>query len=86
MSTHKRKLTKEEISNAFAPDALEVGRPTLTTKEAAELLRVSPKTINSWKNAGYLEGTYRKHQGKDCYWRDRLLDCYFNGADWHEKK
>lgn len=82
MSTARRKLTNDEIKRAFESDT----RVALTTKEAAELLGVNPKTLNSWRNAGYLEGTYRKRPGDDRYWRDRLIAHYFNGPEWHASK
>lgn len=81
MSTRQRKLTQEEIQRAFAEGAPPLINPILSTEEAAELLRIAPKTLDAWKNAGRLEGTYRK-RGLVRYWRDRLIAHFFNGPDW----
>lgn len=85
MSTAGRKLTKAEIENAFADGSAPFIRQILTTKEAADLLRITPKTLDTWKNAGRLEGAYRK-RGNVMYWRDRLVDKVFNGPEWSNDK
>ena len=82
MSTSRKKLKAEEITLAVGNDAKPVVPSVLTTREAAKLLRMKPKTLNAWKNAGLLEGTYRQRRGRDRYWRDRLLACFFNGPEW----
>lgn len=84
MSTKTKKLSASEIELAFGNGAEPAVHQLLTTKEAAKLLRVTPKTLNVWKNAGLLEGTYRQRRGQDRYWRDRLVACFFNGLDWNE--
>ncbi len=86
MSTRDKKLSNAEIRQAFSEGSTPVVPQVLTTEEAAALLRLRPKTLNAWKNAGLLEGSYRQRQGQDRYWRDRLLACYFNGADWDDKQ
>ena len=85
MSTRDQKLTKSEIECAFAEGAAPAVRQLLTTEEAADLLRIKPKTLDAWKSAGRLEGAYRK-RGKVIYWRDRLLEKFFNGLDWTNGK
>lgn len=82
MSTHKKRLTKDEIARAFEAGEFSKFPSIMTTEEAAEMLRVAPKTLNSWKNASFLEGTYRQQRAEDRYWRDRLVECFFNGPDW----
>ncbi|GAA4428808.1 helix-turn-helix domain-containing protein [Bremerella cremea] len=82
MTINKKRLTKGEIASAFVEGEFSKYSPILTTKEAAEMLRVKPKTVNAWKNAGLLEGTYRQQRGEDRYWRDRLIDSFFNGPTW----
>lgn len=83
MSIRQKRQTRDEIHKAFANGAFSKFGAVLTTKEVAEILSVTPKTVNAWKNAGLLEGTYRQQRGEDRYWRDRLIECYFNGRDWH---
>ncbi len=85
MSTARRRLTKGEIESAFADGSAPLIRQILTTEEAADLLRIKPKTLDAWKNAGRLEGAYRK-RGNVMYWRDRLVDKVFNGPDWSNDK
>lgn len=86
MSTKIKKITIDEIQSAFGADSEPVIPRILTTREAAELLRIQPKTLNDWKNAGLLEGTYRQRSGQDRYWRDRLVTAFFNGKDWNGKQ
>jgi len=83
MTINNKRLTKDEISRAFAEGPFSKYPPILTTKEAAEMLGVKPKTINAWKNEGLLEGTYRQQRKEDRYWRDRLIDRFFNGPEWN---
>jgi hypothetical protein len=50
--------------------------------QVAELLGRSPKTIDDWRAKGRFDGAYRR-RGKHCiYWRDRVIDKVFNGAEW----
>lgn len=85
MSTKNKKLSNTEIEQAFSEGSVPVVRQMLSTEEAAVLLGFKPKTINDWKNAGLLEGTYRQRQGHDRYWRDRLVAWFFNGPEWNAK-
>lgn len=83
MSTKSKKLSSSEIERAFAEGSSPVVKQILITEEAAQLLGVKPKTLNAWKNAGFLEGTYRQRQGLDRYFRDRLVAHFFNGPEWN---
>lgn len=78
MSTIRKRLTPSEIKAALGDRV----PPILTTAEAAELLRVTPKTLNAWKNKGFLEGAFCHRRGEDRYWSDRLIQRYFNAQEW----
>ena len=72
------RLTHEELVNAFKDNA---GIPTiLKTPEAANLLRVSKKTLYEWLAQGKLRGTYVKRGKHLFFWRDKLVEAFFAGA------
>lgn len=85
MSTKFKKLATSEIERAFGEGSEPAIRQILSTQQAADLIGIAPKTLNEWKNAGLLEGSYRQRNRRDFFWRDRLVACLFNGHDWNER-
>lgn len=82
VSTRQRKLSKDEIRQAFdGADGARVG-PILTLAELAEVIRVSPKTAYEWIAKGRLDGAFRKRGKHILIWRDRVLELLFNGPEW----
>ena len=82
MASKKLNLSKEERARPFQGEFGELYPPILTTQQVADLFSASPKTLSGWLSKGHFDGTYRKH-GKRCrFWRDRVLDKFFNGKDW----
>jgi excisionase family DNA binding protein len=82
VSTRVRKLSKDEIQQAFAgPDAARFP-PILTPTQLAEVVQLSVKTIYEWIRQGRLDGAFRKRGKHVLIWRDRALDLLFNGPGW----
>ena len=82
MSTH-RPLRPGELDALFAdPATARQFPPLLSTKQAAELLGVSEKTLGYWKSAGRLEGVVRKRGKRNFYLRNRLIAAVFEGPEW----
>jgi excisionase family DNA binding protein len=76
-------LRPAEIAAALAPDTSGRGLPAiLDVPQVAELLGLSPKTIYHWVAAGRFDGTFRKRGKHLRFWRDRVVDRFFNGPDW----
>ncbi len=75
-------LSSVEITRAFAGPEGEKFSHVLRVEDLALLLRVSRKTIYEWKQKGYLEGTYRQQKKMTLFWRDKVVDHFFNGKDW----
>ena len=82
MSTRGRKLSKAEIRQAFSESTGAPLPPILTTEQLADLLQVSKKTLYEWVSKGRLDGAFRKRGKHHKFWRDRVLDIFFNGSDW----
>ena len=81
------KLTHSEIAAAFATDDLRRAYPPiLNVPEAVQLLRLrSPKTLYIWIERGRLDGAFRRRGKSYLFWRDRLIDRVFNGAEWESE-
>lgn len=82
MTTHKRKLSKPEIQQAFAEGTDVHFPPILNVPQLAELVQISPKTVYEWIAKGRLDGAFRKRGKHLLIWRDRAIDILFNGKDW----
>jgi hypothetical protein len=87
VSVKNRKLSREEIGQAFAGGGGEGFPVILSPAKLAELLQLSPKTIYDWLARGRLDGAFRKRGKHILIWRDRAIDTLFNGTDWgpHDK-
>ncbi len=73
------KLTNSEISAAFAnPGDADVFPPILTIEEAAALLQVPVETLRDWRSRGLLKGCSRRKGKRVRFFRDRLIQWYFN--------
>ncbi len=80
-------LRKSEIDTAFRDESAKgIPSPTVTVKEAAELLKVSIKTIYFWIQLGRFDGCFRKRGKHIRFWRNRLIEHFFNGPDWQSAK
>ena len=82
VSTRIKKISKDEIQQAFAgADGARFG-PILTPAQLADLVQLSVKTIYEWIAKGRLDGAFRKRGKHDLIWRDRAVDLIFNGPEW----
>ena len=82
MSTTKRKLSKDEIQQAFADGLGAQFPPILKVEQLAALLQISAKTVYEWITKGRLDGAFRKRGKHHLIWRDRAIDILFNGKEW----
>lgn len=73
-----------EIELAFSTEDLRRRfPPILSVCQVAELLgNLSRKTVYTWIAAGRLDGAFRKRGKHLLFWRDRVIDRIFNGAEW----
>ena len=83
VSTRVRKLSKDEIQQAFAGADAARFPPILTPVQLAGLAQLSVKTIYEWISQGRLDGAFRKRGKHVLIWRDRALDLLFNGPEWN---
>lgn len=72
------KLTKKEIAAAFGNEAAGGPPQILTTKQAHELLQIPRSTFFQWKAQGVFAGCFRRHGKCTRWWRDRLVEAFFN--------
>ncbi len=82
MGKEKRKLTQEEIKQAFEDPVGKDFPIILNPEKLAHLLGLSRKTIYEWISQGRLDDVFRKRGKHVLIWRDRALDLLFNGPDW----
>jgi hypothetical protein len=82
MASKRLHLTREEIERAFAGEAGERFGPILSPAKVAEFHGLSVKTIYEWMARGRLDGTYRGRGKHALFWRDRVIDAFFNGKEW----
>ncbi len=77
-------LRPAEISAAFTTDELRREFPViLDVPQVTRLLGLSSnKTIYFWIAEGRFDGTFRKRGKHLRFWRDRVIDRFFNGAEW----
>lgn len=73
------KLSKNEISSAFQGDAMSAYPPIMTTAQACEMLQIPRSTLAQWKTQGKFLGCHRRIGKSTRWWRDRLVESYFNG-------
>jgi hypothetical protein len=81
MSTRSKRLTDAEIRQAMDSAAVP---PILTMPELSALIRVPTKTLYEWIARGRLDGTYRRRGKPFLFWRDRIINLIFNGAEWDD--
>jgi len=82
VSSRIKKLSQDEIQQAFAgADGTHFG-PILSPSQFAELAQLSVKTVYEWIARGRLDGAFRKRGKHNLIWRDRALDILFNGPEW----
>ena len=82
MPSRKLDLSAEEIARPFQGPLADQFPPILTKQQAATLLATNVKTLSVWMAFGHLDGSYNR-RGKACrFWRDRLIEVFFNRKDW----
>ena len=77
----RQTVSAEELQRPFSEPGNAV-RAVLSPAQFAELLGISPKTLNHWISQGRLGGSFLKRGKQVLIWRDRALDILFNGPDW----
>ena len=83
MSKKSIGLTKSEIQRAFdTEDLRKQFPPILTTQMVADLLGVAISTLYEWISDGRFDGSFRTRGKGHRFWRDRVIDLYFNGPEW----
>lgn len=78
MADNGIKLTKTEIAAAFGNDAAGDFPPVLTMEQVSEMLQVPMSTLKQWKAEGRFDGSFRRVGKRVRWFRDRVIDCYFN--------
>ncbi len=82
MTVRKDNLSRAEIAKAFIGEMGEEFPPILNLEDVARLLRRPVKTVREWMNKGRFKGCFRKRGKKLSFWRDRVVELFFNGPDW----
>jgi excisionase family DNA binding protein len=83
---HSLKLKQSEIKAAFVgPDGEKFG-PILSTAQVADLLGYKKPTISEWIAKKRFDGTFRKRGKHNRFWRDRVVERFFNGDEWYDAK
>ena len=83
MSTRTKKLSKQEIQQAFMGKDGAVLAPIILSPEGlASILDLSVKTIYEWIAKGRLDKAFRKRGKHNLIWRNRAIDILFNDPDW----
>jgi len=82
MTQRTDNLSKAEIARAFVGETGETFLPIMGLEDVARLLGRSPSTLREWITKGYFKGCFRKRGKRFSFWRDRVVDMFFNGPDW----
>ena len=73
-------LTQEEIDRAFSSGDWGKQFPqVLTFTMASQLINTPVQTLREWRSKGYLSSCSRLVGRRVGFFRDRLIDWYFNG-------
>lgn len=74
-------LSPREIAALFSGSEWAVKfPPILTIEQAAELLQLPVETLRAWRSRGLLGSCSRRVGKRVRFFRDRLVDWYFNQA------
>lgn len=80
-------LKPTEIARAFDLEVLRQQYPPIQSPEQVGLmLGFARSTIYQWADQGRLDGTFRKRGKHIRFWRDRVLDKFFNGSEWEHNE
>jgi hypothetical protein len=82
MTVRTDSLSRTEIANAFKGETGEAFPPFLNLEDVAHLLGRSIKTLREWISKGYFKGCFRKRGKRLSFWRDRVVERFFNGPEW----
>lgn len=82
MTVRKNNLSRAEIARAFKDQMGEIFLPILNLEDVSRLLCRSVKTIREWLSKGYFDGCFRKRGKRLAFWRDRVVERFFNGPEW----
>ena len=76
------------IAEAFGDGEASPHPPAMTTAQVCQLLQVSRSTLAQWKAEQRQKDTHRRVGGPTRWWRDRVIDRYFNAKreDQHDWK
>lgn len=85
MTDRQNNLSTNEIARAFADEEGRRFPPILGIEQVGELLGRAVSTIREWVAKGYLDGCFRRRGKRLAFWRDRVIDKFFNGPDWGEE-
>jgi excisionase family DNA binding protein len=78
-------LKPSEMSRAFDLDAARREYSAiLSPEQVAGMLGYSRSTVYDWIKKGRFDGAYRKRGKHARFWRDRVLDIFFNGPEWNQ--
>ena len=75
-------LRPEEIVQAFNAHQDQYP-PILRTDQVASMLGVPRKTIYDWAGKGRFNGSMRKRGKRLYFFRDRVIEQFFNGPQWN---
>ncbi len=84
MSASSINLKPSEIERAFdaGEDLRQQFPPILSPEQVGRMLGIARATVYEWISKGRFDGTFRKRGKHVCFWRDRVLDEFFNGTSW----
>jgi len=87
MPQGKPKISTEEIRQAFERGEFAQRLPPILTKRhVADMFHFGIGTINDWLSKGRFDGAYRRRGKHIRFFRDRIVDIYFNGREWSNEK
>ena len=85
MTVRKDNLSASEITRAFADGPGQQFGPFLGLEQVAQLLQCPEGTLREWLSKGRFKRCIRKRGKRLYFWRDRVIDEFFNGPSWGEE-
>lgn len=81
-----RRLTQEALRRPFTDELKNQYPPILSPSQLAELLGYSVSTVYAWVSAGRFDGCFRRRGKHLRFWRDCVVDLFFNAPAWEPKE
>ncbi len=79
-------LKPGEIARAINTEILRAEFPPILTPESVGRMLGCPRsTVYEWVAKGRLDGCSRRRGKGVRFWRDRVLDRFFNGPEWRDE-